>query len=236
MADYSTAKAFFTVLVFSVTSWCAAGGDAGGQQSVSGITHSFLVFGNETYIMSGEGKITWRWAGSSRDGWMMDDGKVLLAASKSKEYPSGAIVEVDKDGKVGFVFKGTQSEVDAVQPLADFKVLMTESGPKPRLMEIDRSGKVLVEFPLQCQTTNFHMQTRMARKLANGNYLVPHLIDKVVLEYTPAGKVVWETHTPAEPKDSWPFTAIRLENGNSLINCTHGDMVIEVDKDGKIVW
>jgi len=206
------------------------------QQSPSGITHSFLATGGETYIMSGDGKITWRFAGGSRDGWVLPSGDVLLAASKSKDYPSGAIIVIDKDGKVLFEFKGTQSEVDAVEPLKDGHVLLTESGPKPRLMEIDRQGKVVVEFPLQCQTENFHMQTRMARKLANGNYLVPHLIDKVVLEYTPLGKVVWGAATPKEPKEAWPFTAIRLENGNTLIDCTHGDMVIEVDKDGKIVW
>lgn len=214
----------------------AAAENLSGQQSPSGITHSFLATGGETYIMSGEGKITWRFAGSSRDGWVLPSGDVLLAASKSKEYPGGAIIVLDKGNKVLFEFKGAQSEVNSVQPLADGHILLTEAGPKPRLMEIDPNGKVLVEFPLQCQTDNHHMQTRMARKLPNGNYLVPHLLDKVVREYTPQGKVVWEVATPKEPKDAWPFTAIRLENGNTLINCTHGDMVIEVDKDGKIIW
>jgi sugar lactone lactonase YvrE len=71
----------------------------------------------------------------------------------------------------------------------------------------------------------------MTRKLANGNYLVPQLIDKVVREYTPAGKIVWEVKTP-----NWPFTAIRLDNGHTLIDCTLGNLVIEVDKDGKTVW
>jgi hypothetical protein len=75
------------------------------------------------------------------------------------------------------------------------------------------------------------METRMARKLSNGNYLVPQLLDKVVREYTPAGKIVWEVKTP-----NWPFTAIRLSNGNTLINCTRGDLSIEVDPAGKTVW
>jgi hypothetical protein len=207
-----------------------------GQQSPAGITHSFLATGGETYIMSADGKITWRYPGASRDGWVLPSGDILLAVSKSKDYPAGAILVIDKDGKVFFEFKGTQSEVDTVQLLADGHLLLTESGPKPRLLEIDREKKVIAEFPLQCQTQNFHMQTRMARKLPNGNYLVPHLLDKVVREYTPTGKVVWEVATPKEPKDAWPFTAIRLENGNTLINCTHGDMVIEVDKNGRIVW
>jgi hypothetical protein len=206
------------------------------QESATGITHAFLATGGETFIQSGDGKVTWRYPDGSRDGWALPDGRVLLAASKSKQYPSGAVVEVDKDGKTTFEFKGTQSEVDTVQPLEGGRVLLTESGPKPRLLEVDRAGNVLVEFPLQCQTSNHHMQTRMARKLPNGNYLVPHLLDKAVREYAADGKVVWEAKTPSEPKDSWPFTAIRLPDGNTLITCTHGDMVIEVDKDGKVVW
>jgi hypothetical protein len=235
MKHYLKAVTRLAVLAGYAGTLLAADGGAT-QQSATGITHTFLATGGETYIMSGEGKITWRFAGGSRDGWVLPAGNVLLAANKSKDYPSGAIVEIDKDGKTIFEFKGTQSEVDTVQPLEEGHILLTESGPKPRLMEIDRQGKVLVEFPLRCQTENFHMQTRMARKLPSGNYLVPHLIDKVVREYTPEGKVVWEAATPKEPKEAWPFTAIRLDNGNTLIDCTHGDMVIEVDKDGKIVW
>lgn len=223
-------------LVILLTAVSAAAEKPPAQQSPMGITHSFLATGGETYIMSGEGKITWRFAGGSRDGWWTTRDTILLAASKSRDYPGGAVLEFNKNGDKLFEFKGTQSEVDTVQPIEERRLLLTESGSKPRLLEIDRGGNVFLQFPLRCQTENFHMQTRMARKLPNGNYLVPHLLDKVVREYTPAGKVVWEAATPNEPKDAWPFTAIRLHDGNTLITCTHGDMVIEVDKDGKIIW
>jgi hypothetical protein len=221
--------------IVKLATWMVLGLAAGALADVP-ITHSLLLTGGETCIVSGEGKVIWRYPGSTRDGWVLPDGHVLLAASKCKEYPSGAIVEVDRAGKVVFEFKGSQSEVDAVQPLPDGVVLMVESGERPRLMEVNRLGKVLVDFPLQCQRINFHMQTRMARKLPNGNYLVPHLLDKKVLEYTKEGKVVWEYHTPDEPKECWPFTVIRLENGNTLIDCTHGLRTLEIDKDGKTVW
>jgi sugar lactone lactonase YvrE len=71
----------------------------------------------------------------------------------------------------------------------------------------------------------------MARKLPNGNYLVPQLLDKVVREYSPRGEVVWEVKTP-----DMPFTAIRLSDGHTLICCTLGNLVIEVDPQGKTVW
>lgn len=206
------------------------------QESETGITHSFAAFGNETYIVSKEGAVTWKYPRSTRDGWVMPNENVLMAVSKCKDFPSGAIVEVDKAGKETVLFKGSQAEVHSVQPLENGNIVLTEGGPKPKLMEITRDGKVVVEFALKCQIPNAHMQTRMARKLANGNYLVPHLLDKVVREYKADGSIVSQIKTPDEPKDSWPFTAIRLENGNTLINCTHGNMVIEMDAAGKIVW
>lgn len=206
------------------------------QQSESGITHSFLATGSETFIVSGEDKIVWTYPRPTRDGWVLSGGTLLLALNKSKDHPSGAVVEVDRTGKVLLEFKGTQSEVDTVQPLPDGRILLTESGAKPRLLEIDRDGKTRVEFALQCQTKNAHMETRMARKLANGNYLVPHLLDKVVREYRPDGTVAWEAKTPDEPKECWPFTAIRLDGGRTLINCTHGNRTLEMDEKGKTVW
>lgn len=193
--------------------------------------HAFLATGAETFIADGAGKAVWKYPHASRDGWVLDGGNVLLALSKGKAYPGGAVVEVDRAGKVAFEFKGTQAEVNTVQPLGDGKVLLTEAGDKPRILEVDRNGQVLVEVPIQAQTKDHHLQTRMARKLANGNYLVPQLLDRAVREYDRTGKVLWEVKTP-----HMPFTAIRLPDGNTLIGCTLGNFVIEVDRDGKEVW
>lgn len=195
------------------------------------VRHAFLATGSETFIVDADGKVTWKYPQSTRDGWVLDDGNVLLAVSRSKEYPGGAAVLVDRDGKVLFEFKGTQSEVNTVQPLEDGKVLVTEAGNKPRILEVGRDGKVAAEVPLQAQTKDHHLQTRMTRKLPGGNFLVPQLLDRVVREYDPKGKVLWEVKTP-----HMPFTAIRLPDGNTLIGCTLGNLVIEVDKDGKEVW
>jgi len=206
------------------------------QESPEKITHSFLVCGAETYIVKGDDSIARRYPKSTRDGWVLPSGNLLLAVSKGKDYPSGAVVEVDADGKTVFEFKGTQSEVDTVQLLPNGNLMLTESGKTPRLLEIDRSGKIVVEVALKCQTGNAHMETRMARKLPNGNYLVPHLLDFVVREYKPDGSTAWEAKTPTEPKECWPFTAIRLENGNTLVNLTHGNRTVEFDAAGKVVW
>ena len=193
------------------------------------ITHAFLATGGATYLQDGAGKVIWSLPKSSRDGWVLPNGHLLLALSKNND--GGSVVELTRDGQTVFEFKGTQSEVNTVQPLENGNILLTEAGDKPRLLEVTREGKIAVEVALQAQTKDHHLQTRMARKLANGNYLVPQLLDKVVREYQPDGKIVWEVATP-----NWPFTAIRLADGNTLINCTIGNLTIEVDKDGKTVW
>jgi hypothetical protein len=70
---------------------------------------------------------------------------------------------------------------------------------------------------------------RMARKLANGNYLVCHSGDNVVREYRPDGTTAWERSTP-----SVAFAAVRLKNGNTLVSAI--DRLIEYAPDGQEVW
>ena len=132
-------------------------------------------------------------------------------------------------------------EIGTVQRLANGNTLITELGTEPRLMEVAPNGEVAISFPLLPETDNAHMQTRMARKLANGNYLVPHLLAFKVKEYDPMGKVIQTLVTDADEiggrkAENWPFTAIRLENGNTLVNLTHGNKTVEFDSVGKVIW
>ncbi len=205
-------------------------------ESDSKITHSFIAFGGETRIVDATGKTTWTYPQGTRDGFVLPNGNILLTLSKSDTHKGGAVVELTRDGREVFHWEGTQSEVNTAERLSNGNTLVTEAGAHPRILELDKAGLVKIEVAIQCQSTNHHMETRMTRKLSNGNYLVPQLLDRVVREYTPTGAIVWEYHTPGEPAESWPFTAIRLANGNTLINCTHGNHTIEVNRKGDIVW
>jgi hypothetical protein len=200
------------------------------------VTHSMFIAGSQTAILSGDGKVLWQYPAATRDGFVLPDGHLLLAVSKNSQYPGGAVVELTREGQVLFEFKGTQAEVNTAQLLPNGNIMLTEAGANPRILEVDRAGKIVVEVPLQCQNTNHHMESRMARKLSNGNYLVPQLLDRVVREYTPEGRIAWEYKTPDDMKEDWPFTAIRLPNGHTLVNLTHSNTVMEIDKDGKEVW
>jgi hypothetical protein len=226
-------SALLLCLIFTKT---RAAEPVGVQTSDTGIKHSFLVCGATTALIGEDGAVAASYPYNTRDGYLLSNGNLLLAVSKSKDFPGGGIVELSRDGKTLFSWKGTQAEVNSAQAVEGDHIVTTEAGPKPRLLEIDRAGKTVVEFPLQCQSANAHMETRMSRKLPSGNYLVPHLLDKAVREYTPEGKVVAEFKTPEDPTEAWPFTAIRLPNDNTLIACTHGNLVIEVDKNGKEIW
>jgi hypothetical protein len=202
------------------------------------IRHSFFIAGPTfTGIIDEQGKEAWdSGKPAARDGFVLANGNILIAWSDE-------VKEFTREKKVVFHYakSAENSEIGTVQRLEGGNTLVTELGNKPRLMELDGDGKVVVDVPLQPETDNAHMQTRMARKLANGNYLVPHLLAFKVKEYTPAGKVVKELKSDLDElggrkAENWPFTAIRLANGHTLVNLTHGNKTVELDPDGRVVW
>ena len=213
----------------------------GNFASAQEITHSFLACGQKTYTMGEDGKPTWTYPAPTRDGFVLDDGKIVLTLSKSKRYRGGAVVSIAPNGKETLIWRGTQSEVNSAQPTTEGNFVITEAGTNPRLLEVSPKGNVVLEFPLACQKKNHHMQTRMARKLSDGTYLAPHLLNFAVFRYASDGKVLGKLDTTVlgdtEHKiHTWPFTAIRHGDGHTLVCCTHGNRVVDFDADGKIVW
>ena len=200
------------------------------------IRHSFLITGNFTAIVGEDDVVTWTIPARSRDGQVLDNGNILISAgNRASEYhPEKGVVW-------SYALDPANKELGTVVRLENGHTLVVERGSKPRLLEISAEGKIEVEVPLQPETDNAHMQTRMARKLSNGNYLVPHLLAFKVKEYDPSGKVIQEFATDLEElggrkSEAWPFTAIRLENGNTLVTLTHSNQVVEFDAVGKVAW
>ncbi len=206
------------------------------------VAHSFLGLGKgaRSSIIGEDGKVSWKIDLPASDGWVLPGGNVLLAVYPCREYPKGGVAEIERaSNRTVFSYQGQQKEISTVQLFPDGNFLVAELGPQPRARTINRKGKVLHDMPLSCQKRNSHMQTRMLRRLPNGNYIAPHLLDFAVKEYDPAtGKVLrtFPTDDRGREKRDWPFTAIRLEDGNTLIGCTNGNRVIEVDGAGRIVW
>ena len=195
---------------------------------------SFLMLGGATQIVDADGKVVWKYPAETRDGCVLPNGNMLLTLHKSDAYPGGAVVEVTRDLKVVFEYKGTQAEVNTAQRLPDGRTMLTEAGDHPRLLEVDAAGRIQVEIPLQCSAKNPHIQSRMARKLPDGHYLVPQ--DRLVRELDATGKVVWEYKAPASKLDNRTFCALRNAAGHTLISLTIGNQLVEVDEAGKVVW
>ncbi len=208
----------------------------GKQISETGIKHSFLVTGSITAIIGEDSEIIWQTPGRSRDGFVLPSGNILVSHGReAKEYT--------RDGKVVFQYKlsSGNKELGTAVRLPSGNTLVVERGSQPRLLEVAAGGDVVAEVPLQPDSDNAHMQTRMARKLPSGNYLVPHLLGFAVKEYQPDGKVVRVIKTDLEElggrkAENWPFTAIQLASGNVLVNLTHGNKTVEFDSVGKVVW
>lgn len=202
------------------------------------IRHSFFVAGpNFTGIIDEKGDRVWdSGRKAARDGWVLPNGNILIAWND-------IVQELTREKGVVFEYRldSSNKEIGTVQRLKNGNTLITELGGNPRLMEVAANGTIEVEVPLKPETDNAHMQTRMARKLSNGNYLVPHLLAFKVKEYTPKGNVVGVFRTDlgslgGQEAKNWPFTAIRLESGNTLVCLTNGNKVIEVNPHGEVVW
>ncbi len=202
------------------------------------IRHSFFIAGPTfTGIIGEDDAEIWN-AGTpaARDGFVLPNGNVLIAWS-------GEVKELTPDHETVFHYSKSphNSEIGTVQRLENGRTLITELGQKPRLLEVNADGTIAVTVPLLPETDNAHMQTRMARKLPSGNYLVPHLLAFKVKEYAPDGKVVREFSTDdaelgGRSAENWPFTAIRLPDHHTLVNLTHGNKTVELDESGQVIW
>lgn len=217
-------------IAWSVTSgFCA-------DAPISSIRHSYLVLGAKTAIIGEDSKVQWEYTGGSRDGFVLPNGNVLIAWADHVE-------EVTREKQIVFSYKKSKEngEISTAQRLYNGNTLITELGSRPRLLEVNPQGTITIDVPLQPETENVHMQTRMARQLKNGNYLVPHLLAFAIKEYSPEGKIVRTLRTDLEElggrkTENWPFTAIRLDNGNTLVSLTHGNKVVEMNFRGEVIW
>jgi outer membrane protein assembly factor BamB len=213
--------------------------------------HRLITQGNNRLaIVDRAGQIEWEmpWGGI-HDLHVLPDGHVLVQQGAAK------VVEIDPASKkVVWSYnsaeqngnRGRPVEVHAFQPLGDGRLMIAESGPA-RIIEIDRDGKLLHEVKLKVLRPSTHSDTRLARKLPTGNYLVAHEADGHVREYDPQGKVVWEFEVPLFGKSAKGghgpeafgnrlFAAVRLANGNTLVASGNGHSVLEVTPAGQIVW
>ena len=135
-------------------------------------------------------------------------------------------------------------EIHAFQRLPDGRTMIAESGNR-RIVEVDREGQILKVVPLLVEHPDAHRDTRRARKLDNGHYLVCHEGDSTIREYDDAGQVVWsyKLDLAGRPRTGGHdghgtevFNALRKPDGNTLIAGGNNNRVFEVNPAGEVVW
>lgn len=200
-------------------------------------------------IIGADGSIEWETeVGAIHDASVLPNGNILYQQGWTR------ILEVTPDRKVVWEYdsarmngnEGRRIEVHAFQRLDDGLTMIAESGAG-RIIEVDRAGKIRHEVKLKRNHPNAHSDTRLARKIAGGHYLVAHEADGCVREYDRAGKVVWEFDVPLfgkprkgghgpEAFGNSVYSAVRLSNGNTLIGAGNGHSCFEVTPSKEIVW
>lgn len=200
-------------------------------------------------IFDRAGKIEWEYPCKHdvHDLHLLPNGNLLVHLSHTR------VVEITPEKKIVWEYVSKpipgstgRVEVHAFERLENGNTMIAESG-NSRIIEVDPTGKVVVEVPLKVKRRDAHRDTRLVRKLASGNYLVCHEAEGKVSEYDPKGKIVWEYtldlggrpasngHGP-EGHGTALYSAVRLPNGNTLIGGGNNNRVVEVTPAGKVVW
>lgn len=201
-------------------------------------------------VVGEDGQLKWSHPiGPLHDLHRLPNGNILFQTNWTK------LIEMDpKTGKTIWEYdsatrngnQGKRIEVHAFQRLAGGLTMIAESGAA-RILEVNAEGKIVHNMPLEIEHPIPHQDTRLVRKIENGNYLVCHEHKGTVYEYSPNGKIVWSYDVPLFGKPRKPghgvdahgnqcFAALRLKNGNTLISTGNGHRVIEVTPKKKIVW
>lgn len=198
-------------------------------------------------IIDAEGKVEWEMPLKSQvhDLQLLPNGNILTHTG------AATVIEINPAKEVVWSYTSKPRpgydgpiEVHAVQRLDDGLTMIAESGNR-RIIEVDRDGKIVHSTDLNVEKPNSHRDTRIVRKLANGNYLVCQELDGAVHEYAPDGSIVWSYKLDLDNRPATTghdghgtevFGALRLAGGNTLIATGNGNRVIEVDPAGKIVW
>jgi hypothetical protein len=228
--------------------WLVSSTLAAGVRADEQVAHRVLgADRGRVSLLNEDGSVAWQHPvkGTPHDLAMLPNGHVLVITGPA------TVVEVAPDHSVVWQYTARAKppyagpvEVHAFQRLEDGLTMIAETGNR-RIVEVDREGRVVHEVPLTVEHPHPHRDTRLARKLPNGHYLVCHEGDGVVREYDPAGKVVWSYALELAGRPRTPghdghgtevYSALRTPEGNTLIGAGNGNRVIEVDPSGRVVW
>lgn len=184
------------------------------------------------FIVDRDGKVEWQMpAREVQDVTMLEDGTILFHEKKSVK-----IVNMKKEILMEYkVEKGVDCDIHSVTSLENGNILVSLSGLS-KLVELDRTGKVVKEIKIESVPGDAHMQLRDSEFTIDSTYLVALAIEQMVHEYDVNGKLIRTIDSTVGEHLGTPSDVQRLENGNTLIATGYSKLILEIDKDDKIVW
>jgi hypothetical protein len=190
-------------------------------------TGQILAAGDRRVLVLGlQGEVLWEYPTQlTHDVWKLANGNVLFADGET-------VTEVTPAKRVVFQYRPALQEgggAYACQRLPDGRTLIGENSTG-RVLEVDAQTNIVFSLQTTPSRPKEHHNMRMARKLANGNYLVCHSGQRQVKEYTPAGKVVWEVTVPGR----LAYAAVRTSENTTLVSSL--EQITEYDAAGRAVW
>ncbi len=206
---------------------------------IKGENHRLLIGGrgtNRIALIDLEGKLEWllRVTDDCFDACLTHDGNILYT------YTRGAKM-ITRQGEPVWQYRSSDpplgGEIHSAQPLENGNVVVAKSCSPPRILEIDRQGKIVVNIEIKTAITNPHAMFRHVRKTPQGTYLYGLMSEtadgenKKLYEVDATGKLV-----RTFPVSVHAFAGVRLPDGNTLVSGGNGHEIIEFDKDGKEVW
>ena len=180
--------------------------------------------GNRVIVVAADGTVVRSHkTGNVHDAWMLPNGNILVADTTVTEFAPDSTV----------VFKFTSAEprgggVYGCQRLENGNTLAIENS-LGRIIELDPAGKMVFSQEITPAKKGSHNNTRLGRKLKNGNYLVCMKERHAVREYSPTGVIVQEIKTP-----NIAFAALRTPQNTTMVSSL--DRVTEYDAAGQPLW
>ena len=203
-----------------------------------GESHRMLVGGPGTYriaLIDLQGQLEWllRVTDDCNDACITHDGNILYT------YTRGAKM-ITRQGEPVWQYRSSDAplggEIHSAQPLPNGNVVVAKSCVPPRILEIDRQGKIVADIVVHTTITNPHATFRHVRKTPEGTYLYGLMSEKnseskKLYEVDGTGKLI-----RTFPVSVHAFVGIRLPNGNTLVSGGNGHEIIEFDKEANEVW
>lgn len=158
-------------------------------------------------------------------------------------------VELTREGNILYAYRGGARLINSKHEILwDFKVqkgeelytatqlpdgryMLAVCGIPSRIIELDNSGKLLMELKFDTGIKNVHGQFRQIQKLDSGNYLIPLMEKGEVVEMNPEGIFLKRVKCGGMPYSLFP-----LSDNRWLVSCGDGHNWVELDwTNGKIL-